>query len=138
MCCVVSSRTVALQAALFSFATGVLAASYKLILCGFRAGGAKAQHAAVRLLQHLDTANNHLLPGRNVVCVTFGVPEILRVKVTSSSECVVSSMLHRHLCTCHFWSCMCWTVMQHTAALSSPWQFIGSDVTQPWCKPEAR
>ena len=63
------------------FAEGVLAAGYKLVLCGFRVGGAKAQIATVKLLQHIKTAGNELLPATSVICVSFGAPQVLKTQV---------------------------------------------------------
>lgn len=79
-----------MQAALLPFAEGVLAAGYNLVFCGFRAGGAKAQHATVKLLQHLGTANQNILPIRNVMCVTFGTPQILKIEVKHTVQYLAS------------------------------------------------
>ena len=70
-----------LQGALVPFAQGVLGAGYKLVLCGFRIGGAKAQHATATLLDHFSKSPQVQFPKTNIVCVTFGAPQILRIQV---------------------------------------------------------
>lgn len=70
-----------MQGALLPFAQGVLGAGYKLVLCGFRIGGAKAQQATAKLLDHFSVSRQVQFPEKNVVCVTFGAPQILTVQV---------------------------------------------------------
>ena len=91
-----------LQAGLIPFAEGVLAAGYKLVLCGFRVGGAKAQIAVIKLLQHIKTAGQELLSARNVVCISFGAPQVLRIQVNCTFIYHVSSFCpssNRFCCT---------------------------------------
>ena len=70
-----------MQGPLLPFAEGVLAAGYRLVICGFRVGGAKAQHATLRLLEALRPSPQALVPDKRVVCITFGAPQVLRPKV---------------------------------------------------------